>query len=41
MPRKDRKLFYEIVLEQLNAEKESVDNDSTGTSSPKKYAESI
>lgn len=41
MPRRERKLFYDMVLEQLKAEKESVDDSSTDTPTSKKtYKES-
>lgn len=41
MPRQERKLFYDMVLEQLKAEKESVDDSSTDTPTSKKtYMES-
>lgn len=39
MTRKDRNLFYEMVLEQLNAENESM-KQSSKTSTSSRYAES-
>lgn len=41
MPRQERKLFYDMVLEQINAENESVRESSQDTPTSKKtYAES-
>ena len=41
MPRQERKLFYDMVLEQINAENESVKESEQGTPTSKKtYVES-
>ena len=41
MPRQERKLFYDMVLEQINAENESVRNSNQDTPTSKKtYSES-
>ena len=41
MTRKDRGLFYEMVLEQLKAENDSINESGKNTSSSKTYKESI